>query len=79
MDSTQSNLYVYVSIAGENKISIFKMSSDTAALTPQGEVSVYSPLAYSPSIRRGMSSTLQFEPPEILLVSGLTEARVNLN
>ena len=46
MDSTQSNLYVYVSIAGENKISIFKMSSDTAALTPQGEVSVYS----SPSI-----------------------------
>ena len=43
MDSTQSNLYVYVSIAGENKISIFKMSSDTAALTPHGEVAVYSP------------------------------------
>ena len=43
MDSTQSNLYVYVSIAGENKISIFKMSSDTAALAPHGEVTVYSP------------------------------------
>ena len=43
MDSTQSNLYVYVSIAGENKIAIFKMSPDTAALTPHAEVSVYSP------------------------------------
>ena len=43
MDSTQSNLYVYVSIAGENKISIFKMSSETGALTPHGEVGVYSP------------------------------------
>ncbi len=43
MDSTQSNLYVYVSIAGENKISIFKMSADTAVLTPHGEVAVYSP------------------------------------
>ena len=43
MDSTQSNLYVYHSIAGENKISIFKMSSETGALTPHGEVGVYSP------------------------------------
>ena len=43
MDSTQSNFYVYVSIAGENKISIFNMSPDTAALTPHGEVAVYSP------------------------------------
>ena len=43
MDSTQSNLYVYVSIAGENKISIFNMSPDTATLTPHGEVAVYSP------------------------------------
>ena len=43
MDSTQPNLYVYVSIAGENKISIFNMSSDTAALTPHGEVAVYNP------------------------------------
>ena len=43
MDSTQSNLYVYVSIAGGNKISIFKMSSETGALTPHGEVGVYSP------------------------------------
>ncbi len=46
MSSTQSNLYVYISIAGENKISIFKMSSETAVLTPHGEVAVYS----SPSI-----------------------------
>ena len=43
MDSTQSNLHVYLSIAGENKISIFKMSSETGALTPHGEVGVYSP------------------------------------
>lgn len=43
MDSTQSDLYVYVSIAGENKISIFKMSPETAALTPRGEVEIYSP------------------------------------
>ena len=43
MDSTQSNLYVYISIAGENKISIFKMSSETGELTPYGEVAVYSP------------------------------------
>ena len=43
MDSTQSNLYVYVSIAGESKISVFNMSPETAALTPQGEVTVYSP------------------------------------
>lgn len=42
MDSTQSNLYVYISIAGENKIAIFKMSPETAALTPHGEVAVYS-------------------------------------
>ncbi len=42
MDSTRSDLYVYVSIAGENKISIFKMSLETAALTPHGEVTVYS-------------------------------------
>ena len=43
MDSTQSNFYVYVSIAGENKISIFNMSPETAELTPHGEVAVYSP------------------------------------
>ena len=43
MDATKSNLYVYVSIAGENRISIFKMSPETAALTPHGEVAVYSP------------------------------------
>ena len=43
MDSTQLNFYVYVSIAGENKISILKMSPETAALTPHGEVTVYSP------------------------------------
>ena len=43
MDSMQSNFYVYVSIAGENRISIFKMSPETAALTPHGEVVVYSP------------------------------------
>lgn len=42
MDSTQSNFYVYVSIAGENKISVFEMSPETAALTPHGEVEVYS-------------------------------------
>ena len=42
MDSTQSNFYIYVSIAGENKISIFKMSPETAALTPHGDISVYS-------------------------------------
>ena len=64
MDSTQSNLYVYVSIAGENKIAIFKMSPDTAALTPHAGISVYSPLVYSPSIRRGTCYTLQFEPRE---------------
>ena len=43
MASTQPSLYVYVSIAGENKISIFKMSPETAALTSHGEISVYSP------------------------------------
>ena len=43
MDSAQSKLYVYVSIAGQNKISIFKMSSETGELTPHGEVAVYSP------------------------------------
>lgn len=42
MDSTQSDFYVYVSIAGENKISIFKMSPETAVLTSHGEVTVYS-------------------------------------
>lgn len=43
MDSPQPSLYVYVSIAGENKISIFNMSPETGALTPHGEVAVYSP------------------------------------
>ena len=79
MDATKSNLYVYVSIAGENRISIFKMSPETAALTSHGEVTVYSPpsiLAVHPT---RMFFTLQFEPRETSSVSESTGARVSLN
>ena len=40
MNSTQPSFYVYVSIAGEDKISIFKMSPETGELTAQGDVAV---------------------------------------
>ncbi|MCZ6677115.1 MAG: lactonase family protein [Candidatus Poribacteria bacterium] len=40
MPSIPSSFYAYVSIAGENKISIFKINPETGALTPQGDTAV---------------------------------------
>ena len=42
MHSTQPSFYVYVSISGEDKISIFKMAPETGALSFQGDIAVSS-------------------------------------
>ena len=40
MSSTQPNCYAYVSVAGNNKISVFKVATETGELIPQEDIAV---------------------------------------